>query len=575
MYAEMLTLIFIFICLVGTETADTGVIVDSVVDSVESRLCHQPSLFYSKGVIKCTDQGVLLSFGYCATETNGNINAGQCHYFQLDGHNVSEPGYISLPNNISELNDYVCGPMNRKDFLCKDCIDGFGPSVTSLGYKCSNCTNAWYGIPLYLAVELIPITLFYLIILIFKVHLTSAPMVLFIIYHQLIMYEIVFQKANTLGRLIYKSKSSPLSKSVLLFYGIWTLDFIRFVVPAFCINSKLQLIHVEFFGFISSIYLLLLIFLTWVCIELHGRNFNLFVRLWRPFHRCFVKLQRGWDKTSNIVDVFASFFLLSYVTLTYQAAEFFECQALISYTNDSVPRLKYVSNMFVPNAECKYHWPITISSALSFLIYNIIPILLLVFYPFKAFRVCLSKCKLERLFITIFVEKFHGCYRDGLDGGRDMRSFSGLYYVMIILLSLYSTLQIQRLHISDSLYYAFIFLSCALLIIIARPYKQKYMNISDTLLLSYAAITCILLSRNSFAGDETQIFIVLLIPSVIFGLVVVFKACNKLKDSLIKKCKCCYRQCPISNNVNSEENNETETLINPTRDYVHRIHGRK
>ena len=88
-----------------------------------------------------------------------------------------------------------------------------------------------------------------------------------------------------------------------------------------------------------------------------------------------------------------------------------------------------------------------------------------------------------------------------LDGGRDMRSFSGLYYVMIILLLLYSTLQIQRSHISEWLYYAFIFLSCALLIIIARPYKQKYMNISDTLLV-YAAVVYMLLSRHPFANKE-------------------------------------------------------------------------
>ena len=464
----MLTALFIFICLVDTGTADTHVIVDSVADSVESRLCHQPSYFYSEGIIKCADQGVLLSFGYCATETNGNINAGQCHYFQLGGRNVTEPGYIRLPDNIS---DYMCGSMNRKGFLCKDCIDGFGPSVTSFGYKCSNCTDAWYGIPLYLAVELIPVTLFYLIIVIFKVHLTSAPMVLFIIYHQLIMYELVFEKANILGRLVYQGNCSPLTNCVLVFYGIWTLDFIRFVVPAFCINSKLQLIHVDFFGYISSIYFLLLIFLTWVCIELHGRNFKLFVILWQPFHRYFVKLQRGWDKTSNIVDVFASFFLLSFNTLLYQTADFFECQALVSYTNDSVPRLEYVSNMFVPNAECKHHSFSMSIAALSFLIYSIIPMLLLVFYPFKLFRVCLSKCRLERLSITIFVEKFHGCYRDGLDGGRDMRSFSGLYFVMIILLSQYSTLQIQRLHISNWLYYAVVFLSFALLIIIVRPYK--------------------------------------------------------------------------------------------------------
>ena len=522
----------------------------------------------------CTDHGVLLRFGYCATEADGNIYIGHCHYFQLKGHNVTEPGYFRLPDNISELNDYMCGPMKRKGLLCKDCIDGFGPSVTSLGYKCSNCTDAWYGIPLYLAVELIPITLFYLIIVILKIHLTSAPMIFFILYHQIFMYEIVFQKSKTLGRFVSLDSTSPLLKCVLLFYGIWTLDFIRFIVPPFCVSSKLQLIHIEFFGYISNVYFLFLVFLTWICIELHGRNFKPFVVLWRPFHRCFVKLQRGWDKTSSIVDVFASFFLLSYGTLGYRTVDVFECQALVSYSNDSIPRIKYVSEMFVPNAECKYHtssWPIAISTVVSFVVYNLIPMLLLILYPFKIFRVCLSKCKLERLFITLFVEKFHSCYRDGLDGGRDMRSFSGVYYAMIILLSLYSLLQLQKLHILSWLYYGFVFLSFSLLIITVRPYKKMHMNILDTLLLMFAAVTCILLSRDYFIGEETQIFIILLVPSTVFGLLIIFKACNKLKNGLFKKWKYCYKYCSICNEVDSEENNETQILINPVRNYFRYI----
>jgi hypothetical protein len=159
----------------------------------------------------------------------GDIYIAECHYFQLEGHNVTKPGYIRLPDNISELNDYMCGAMNRKDLLCKDCVDGFGPSVTSLGYRCSNCTDGWYGIPLYLAVELIPITLFYLIILIFKVNLISPPMILFILLNQLIMYELIFERSLKLRLLLSHGMYSngPLLRSLYFFCGIWSLDFIH------------------------------------------------------------------------------------------------------------------------------------------------------------------------------------------------------------------------------------------------------------------------------------------------------------------------------------------------------------
>ena len=101
--------------------------------------------------VKCTDSwGVFLSIGHCLTYESGKgayefAYALKCPYFLLEGHQVSdfEPGYISLPNNISELNDYMCGPMNRKGFLCEECIDGFSIAMTSLGHRCSNCTDVW------------------------------------------------------------------------------------------------------------------------------------------------------------------------------------------------------------------------------------------------------------------------------------------------------------------------------------------------------------------------------------------------------------------------------------------------
>ena len=269
-----------------------------------------------------------------------------------------------------------------------------------------------------------------------------------------------------------------------------------------------------------------------------------------------------------MVDVFATFFLLSHGRLVYQVVIFLQCQTLY-YTKDGSPDDKYVL-MFIPYVDCKHRsQPVWVFSVLVLFVFNIIPLLLLVCYPFKLFRVCLSKVKLERLFISIFVEKFHGCYRDGLDGGRDMRSFSGLYYVMIFLLSQYTELRITRLSISSWLYYAFVFLSFALLIIIVRPYKQKYMNILDTLLLVYAAVLCILLSRNPFAGEETQIFIFLFIPFIVFGLLVVFKAFIKVKNSLFKECKNLCGQCRIKYNTDSKENsNKTQTLIEPTSSHI-------
>ena len=85
--------------------------------------------------------------------------------------------YITLPENVSEINDYnMCKPLNRKGRVCSECMDGYGPAVMSVGFdiQCANCTGTWYGVPLFLFLELFPITVFYFIILIFQINITSG-----------------------------------------------------------------------------------------------------------------------------------------------------------------------------------------------------------------------------------------------------------------------------------------------------------------------------------------------------------------------------------------------------------------
>ena len=63
-------------------------------------------------------------------------------------------------------------------------------------------------------------------------------------------------------------------------------------------------------------------------------------------------------------------------------------------------------------------------------IFFFLPPLLLILFSIKAFRLCLLKCHLNFIAMQILIDKVHSCYRNGLDGGQDMRSFSGLYFFL-------------------------------------------------------------------------------------------------------------------------------------------------
>ena len=67
-------------------------------------------------MITCNNDRAVLGYNFCIThnEETNTVSASFCSYFELNGHNISEPGFITLSSNISELNDYMCGLMNRK-----------------------------------------------------------------------------------------------------------------------------------------------------------------------------------------------------------------------------------------------------------------------------------------------------------------------------------------------------------------------------------------------------------------------------------------------------------------------------
>ena len=106
----------------------------------ETTQCECYSSPNTDEIVRCTEEGALLRFGYCMTyEVGRGMFVSPCNYFEVDDHRMTKYHYIRLPDNISELNDYMCQPLNRKGLACSKCIENFGPSIMSTRYKCSNC----------------------------------------------------------------------------------------------------------------------------------------------------------------------------------------------------------------------------------------------------------------------------------------------------------------------------------------------------------------------------------------------------------------------------------------------------
>ena len=497
--------------------------------------------------VKCTEKGALLKLGYCMTyEEESGFHVGLCENAQVSSLNVTPDKHIRLPSNVSDLNDYMCGSMNRKGRMCGQCIDGFGLAVFSVEYVCTNCTGAWYGVPLYLFLEFVPITIFYFIVMFFHINITSAPMVAFVFYSQIS----VSSFSHISNRLIFDTTIIyHFLKILASLYGIWNLDFFRFIIPPFCVSPLFKPIHITFLYFISAFYPLCLIALSWFCIYLHSRNFRPIVWLRNKLNQILNFFHVKLNATNTIIDVFATFFLLSYAKLVYVSLRslFFRSSLNLMITNISLQQTLHVKS----DPNMKYfgteHLPFAIVSLFIFLL-AVFPIpILLALYPFRRIRTITFKCPIlgshARAAINIFVQKFYSCYRDstGTEGGRDMRSLVSLYLFPRLLIDAITIDQIPP-NVSFSIL-VFLYMACSILIALAQPYRKQYMNIADTLILVNLALISLILSHLIGDLSNTSLLFFYISGSVLATLpllvligVLIYKMIKKMT-----KLPCCKR----------------------------------
>ena len=469
--------------------------------------------------------------------------------------NISDK--VELPTNISLLNEFMCAPLNRKGYLCSECKEGYGPSLVLFmcsANVCYQCNKSPYGIILYLLVEILPITILYLVILIFHIRLTSAPMTCFIVYSQLIVYalnkscsELLLNKIEFVHK---EGNIRTITKIILTAYGIFNLDLVRYAIPPFCISSKLGPIHVAFLGYFSAFYPYLLIMLTWLCIELHGRNFKVLVLFWKPFHNCFVKLRYRFSTGGDLGNAFATFFLLSYDRIMYQTLTLTNTYAVYNFPLSNVSTMHYypMDYMLSIDAGIKFgsakYALVTTITVMLFCVFNVLPALFITLYPAKKFReATLPRCKLwMSIALNTFVEKFHHCYKDGLDGGKDMRYFAGFYFFLRIAVVLFVVLLSNAFLLETWFLRGTVFSISTVVIALCQPYKKTKVNVADTVLLFYLATLCHLLSANGqIRYFVPSIHAMLIFPFIVFIFLFLYNRSPCKNKTVTLSCINCFK----------------------------------
>ena len=217
-----------------------------------------------------------------------------------------------------------------------------------------------------------------------------------------------------------------LTKLLATLYGIWNLDYFRTVYPNICLRlTTLQALTLDY---IVAFYPLVLIMITFIAIKLHSREYRMVVWMWKPTKRCLLKVINTDGIKTSMIDVFATFLMLSCHKILSVNFDLLAFTSLIDSSGKSVGKFLYYDasyEHFGPD-----HLPYGILAIFSFTLnfINFLPFLLLLFYPMNWFQKCLNCFKLSHLALHTFVDSFAGCYKDGTEPGtRDFHYFAALF----------------------------------------------------------------------------------------------------------------------------------------------------
>ncbi len=127
------------------------------------------------GKIKClANERVSMVEQNCMTYAGNQTLIGLCSYVPINNSLTLNRIYTTLPQNVSELNEFMCGWNNRTGVLCSQCKSGLSLAALSYKKQCIKCSH--YGVALFLFLAFIQATLFFVLVMMCSIDISLGPM---------------------------------------------------------------------------------------------------------------------------------------------------------------------------------------------------------------------------------------------------------------------------------------------------------------------------------------------------------------------------------------------------------------
>ena len=431
-------------------------------------VCNEDVIYYYAGIKKCSNRRSVSSIqhgfwiGYEGPPVEYNLLVGYCpNNYCFKQNDLTTSLYHKLPLRASMLDEKVCGRANRKNITCCKCKEGYSVYFHSENFDCGPENLCNLGSLYYLVSEILPLSAFFVIILLFNIKFTSGELNGFIFFAQ------VSDMISDFGQKNIYFKHPSAKTLYKLVYKAFNFDFFSVDDLSFCLFKSARTIDIIVFKYVSVVYGLILLLLSVVILKYCNRY----------------TLCKGKKRCNNLSALHG---LTTFLILVY--SQCLKVSFQILYPGYIYNRTQIHRTVVFHQGDIAYfnekHLPYVFPAVFSLIVINLALPTLLVSYPlsnrivafFKLDRFATIRCiarNIPIIKLKPLIDSFQGSFKD------KYRFFSGLYFFYRILILLprgladfYDTYVIFQIE----------FLLIMFIHMLAWPYENYRHNILDAML---------------------------------------------------------------------------------------------
>ena len=399
--------------------------------------------------------------GYCPS--------GFCFYY---GKAIGSIDYLlTNTSSMEELDTLVCGPM-RTGKLCGECRENHSAYYHSESFRCGRNDYCRMGLLFYAISELLPLTVLFIVVMVFNISFTSGTMNAFIFFAQVIdSIHVTAKRIIWFPKIVFE-----LRRVYSLIYRLFNLDMFSINPLAFCLWNGAKSIDVIAFKYVTVAYALILVLFTIMLLNIC--NCYRFCRCLKPR-----------TVKSSVIHGLSAFLVMCYAQSTRISFLILNPSYLCSIGPTCNHRvMQYHGNtVYFSRAHLLYAIP----AIFCLIVITAFPIILLLVYPGHYRILALLKLnenkKLQRISRLIplvklkpLFDSFQSCYKD------KFRFFAGLYFVyrlLILLTSSFARNWIQFYTITEIQFIIMLTIHA-----LTQPYEKPWHNAVDILIFTDLAI---------------------------------------------------------------------------------------